>query len=150
MALVDPTYIGVMSAAISLGGAALTWRNARGARMHTGFELARSLYGSLTSPQMCNARDVLGFEGVLIGRESLLGQKRMNGTEPAVRYLDNAIRWHVQEWAKRWPELRQQIKDHVRDLDDHHSLTSFIGLTAAVLHDSPEVAELLELLADPQ
>lgn len=144
--------------------------------MHTGFELARSLYGSLTSPQMCDARDVLEeyrrapqrtrsttkdilptyfamlwcFEGVLIGRESLLGQKRMNGTEPAVRYLDNAIRWHVQEWAKRWPELRQQIKDHVRDLDDHHSLTSFIGLAAAVLHDSPEVAELLELLADPQ
>ncbi|MGX1776728.1 hypothetical protein ACWIGW_31760 [Nocardia brasiliensis] len=136
MALVDPTYIGVMSAVISLGGAALTWRNARGARMHTGFELARSLYGSLTSPQMCDARDALEgyrrapqrtrsatkdilptyfallwcFEGVLVGRESLIGQKRMNGTEPAVRYLDNAIRWHVQEWAKRWPELRQQIK----------------------------------------
>ncbi|MFI6167877.1 hypothetical protein ACIBCN_13940 [Nocardia sp. NPDC051052] len=71
----------------------------------------------------------------------------MNGTGPAVRHLDDAIRWHVQEWAKRWPGLRQQIKEHVRDLDDHHSLTSFVELAAAVLHDFPEVAVLRDQLA---
>ncbi|MEU9617383.1 hypothetical protein AB0D56_38655 [Streptomyces sp. NPDC048209] len=162
------TYINALSAAVSVGGAALTWRNARGAKLHTGFELARTLYETLVSPQMSGARDALEFyrraqdrdlarteavlasyfavlwcfEGILIGRRSLVGQRRLNGTGAAVAYLDEAIGWHLRLWAERWPEVRGQVKEHIIDLEDQHSLGSFVELAGVVLGETPEVRAL--------
>ncbi|MGE7437562.1 hypothetical protein [Kitasatospora sp. NPDC001175] len=157
-----------MSAAVSLGGAALTWRNTRGVKLHTGFELARSLYSTLVSPQISDARDALEFyrraeerdlartevvlpnyfailwcfEAILIGRRSLIGQRRLNGTGPAVEYLDEAIGWHLKLWVERWPEVRGQVKEHIADLEDQHSLRSLVELASAVLGETREVRAL--------
>ncbi|NBE54889.1 hypothetical protein [Streptomyces boluensis] len=50
------------------------------------------------------------FERVYAGRESLRGQRHLNGTGPAVDYLDRMIEWHVSEWAARWLDIRQHIR----------------------------------------
>ncbi|NEA56578.1 hypothetical protein G3I60_21175 [Streptomyces sp. SID13666] len=68
------------------------------------------------------------FEHVLAGRESLDAQRRLNGTKPAIDYLDRMIAWHVEEWAARRQGLRDQIKEHIPELDDLHSLTTFCVL----------------------
>ncbi|GAJ81478.1 hypothetical protein NBRGN_038_01490 [Nocardia brasiliensis NBRC 14402] len=176
MALIDPAIIGALSAVVSLAGAGLTWRNARGVKLHAGYELARSLYGTLVSAQMCEVRDALEayrraaqrsrrdakdilpsyfallwcFEGILVGRRSLVRQWKLNGTGPAVTYLDDAIRWHLREWVKRWPQLRGLITEHVRDLDDQHSLRSLIELAVDVLGEGAEMESLRSQLPGNQ
>lgn len=161
-------YISAFAAAVALGAALLSWRAARGTDTRNAFDLARSLYNELTSDKATASRSALEFyrraesrsgqqtaeildhyfallwrfEHVLAGRESLEGQRRLNGTRPKIDYLDRMIKWHVEEWAARWQGLRDQIKEHIPNLDDHHSLEKFCELADRF----PEAAEHVRAL----
>ncbi|MEV0281199.1 hypothetical protein AB0I22_33100 [Streptomyces sp. NPDC050610] len=156
------------SAAVAFGAAAMAAWAARGTSVKDSFDLARSLYAELTSPTAAAARSALefyrrapartdtetrdvldhyfallwAFEHVHAGRESLTGQKRINGTGPAVDYLDKMTAWHVSEWARRWSGLRHLIHEHTPDLDDHHSISSFCDLADAVLGPADTIRTL--------
>ncbi|MFF9554228.1 hypothetical protein ACF1DY_00130 [Streptomyces albus] len=65
------------------------------------------------------------FEQVHVGRSCLVGQRRLNGTGPAIAYLDNMVKWHVKEWAGRWLDLRTKMEAQVGVVDAPHSLTTF-------------------------
>ncbi|MEU8780212.1 hypothetical protein [Streptomyces sp. NPDC048637] len=147
------------AAALAFGAAALALWTARGASRKDGYELARGLYRELTSPETAAHRSALefyrraarrtqreteavldhyfallwAFEHVRAGRQSLDQQRRINGTKPVVDYLDSAISWHVQEWSTRWTHLRQLIQEHVPELDDRHSISTFCELADEVL-----------------
>lgn len=95
------------------------------------FDLALALYSDLTSQDVARSRSVLEFyrrgsappeqahgdvldhyfallwqfEKIYAGREALDRQRLLNGSSPAVRYLDEMIAWHVTERAARWLDL---------------------------------------------
>ncbi|MFD7337375.1 hypothetical protein ACFV98_15380 [Streptomyces violascens] len=53
-------------------------------------------------------------------------QRRINGTRPAVRYLDAITSWHISEWAHHWLEIRTRLEaDRGESIDDEHSLDTF-------------------------
>lgn len=148
----------LVSAAIALGAAVIALHAARGNNVRAAYELARSLYTELTSKEAAALRSSLTFyrlaetrtaddtkrilddyfallwqfERIRAGRESLVGQRRLNGTGPAVDYLDNVISWHVNEWASNWIDIRTKIKEHVRNLEDHQTLEGFCKLAEEI------------------
>ncbi|WP_158712078.1 hypothetical protein [Streptomyces rimosus] len=152
-------WVAGFSAAVALGAAAMSAWVARGVSGKESFALARTLYCDLTSEGTSAARSALEFywrgerrtaeqtkqildhyfallwcfERIRAGRESLVRQQRLNGTGPALRYLDEMIRWHVEEWARRWSRLRPLFQQHIGELDDHHSIRSFCHLAQDVV-----------------
>ena len=168
------TYISAVSAAVSIGAASLSWRTARGAKTSDAYKLAEQLYDRLTVGETATARSALEFyrragtreaketrevldayfallwcfSGVRVGRRHLVEQRRINNTGPAVEFLDEEIRWHVEEWVNRWEELRGLIQRHIRPLDDHHSLEDFCKLSDEVLGFRQQVQNLREQMAD--
>lgn len=151
------TIIALMSAAAALGAAALAAYTARGNSTRASFDLALALYSDLTSLDVARSRSALEFyrrgsapaeqahgdvldhyfallwqfEKIYAGREALDRQRLLNGSSPAVRYLDEMIAWHVTEWAARWLELHNLLQTHLPagdTLDDCHSLQTFCRL----------------------
>lgn len=141
----------------------------RAGNMQTGFELARALYERLTSPDVTMARKHLeqyrlgphptqsetravvehyyillwAFEQVFVGRESLVRRRRANGTNTALTYLDDSIRWHVAHWATVWPELRQRIVETAGlAFDDYDTVQGLCNLADRVLGPTPAVADV--------
>lgn len=163
----------VVSAAIALGAALVALHAARGNSVRAAYELAHSLYTELTSKDTAALRSTLTFyrlaetrtaddtrrilddyfallwqfERIRAGRESLVGQRRLNGTGPAVDYLDNMIRWHVNEWASQWIDIRTKIKEHVSNLEDHHSLKEFCKLAEEIKPAGPHAPAICAALA---
>lgn len=90
------------------------------------------------------------FAGVRVGRRHLVEQRKLNNTAPAVAFLDDEIRWHVEQWIDRWEEIRSLVQKHIKDLDDHHSLESFCKLSDDVLGCKEQVQRLREQMATEQ
>ncbi|WP_157851651.1 hypothetical protein [Streptomyces monomycini] len=165
-------WVASFSAAVALGAAAMSVWATRGVSSKESFALARSLYCDLTSESTSAARSALEFywrgerrsveqtrqvldhyfallwcfERIRAGRESLARQRRLNGTGPALRYLDEMIRWHVEEWARRWARLRRPIQQHIGELDDHHSIRSFCHLAHGVVTEPDARQAVTDLL----
>ncbi|MEU6965008.1 hypothetical protein [Streptomyces chrestomyceticus] len=167
-------WVAGFSAAVALGAAAMSVWATRGVSSKESFALARSLYCDLTSENTSAARSALEFywrgerrsveqtrrvlddyfallwcfERIRAGRESLVRQRRLNGTGPALRYLDDMIRWHVEEWARRWARIRHLIQQHIGVLDDHHSIRSFCHLAQGVVAEPDACQAVPDLLND--
>ncbi|MFE9572853.1 hypothetical protein ACFYMW_30670 [Streptomyces sp. NPDC006692] len=165
----------LISASIAVVGACIALYAARGNSARAGFDLARALYDSLTSEDTARSRSNLEFyrrsgdcgdggkakeamdhyfrllwrfEQVHAGRQSLMRQRRINGTGPAVRFLDDMIGWHVREWANRWLDIRSQIEAARGErVDDEHSLDTFCQLLAAIEPDHWKRPSLDEAVA---
>ncbi|WP_033324265.1 hypothetical protein [Streptomyces yerevanensis] len=166
----------LVSAAIALGAAVVALHAARGNSVRAAYELARSLYTELTSKDTATLRSSLTFyrlaetrtaedtrriiddyfallwqfERIHAGRESLVGQRRLNGTGPAVDYLDNMIRGHVNEWASHWIDIRTKIKEHVPNLEDHPPLKEFCKLAEKINPAGTHAHGIRAALADEQ
>ncbi|MER5959441.1 hypothetical protein [Streptomyces sp. NPDC001893] len=152
-----PAITTLISACIAAIAAFIALYAARGNATRAGFDLARALYNDLTTDATAESRSALEFyrrgdapagqplpeimnhyfallwqfEKVYAGRESLARQQRLNGTRPAVHFLDDMIGYHVSEWASRWPELHSLIDNQLgpdNHLDDRHTLQSFCKL----------------------
>lgn len=71
------------------------------------------------------------FEKTYAGREALHRQMLLNGSGPAVRYLDEMIAWHVAEWAARWLDIHNLLQLQLPPgdrFDDRHTLQTFCRL----------------------
>lgn len=73
--------------------------------------------------------------------------------QPAVAFLDDLIKWHVDEWAWRWSGIRAKIKPHLAELsphdpvlDDHHSLEAFCKLADVICPGNADVTDLRNIL----
>lgn len=155
----NPTNTALVSASIAVISACIAAYTTRGNSARAGFELARSLVSNLTSADTAKSRGILEryrrgtgptnetpdmvldhyfnllwqFEQIHAGRQSLNQQRRINGTRPAVRYLDAMTSWHISEWAHRWLEIRTQLDaDRGESIDDEHSLDTFNQLLASI------------------
>ncbi|MFJ7949533.1 hypothetical protein ACIQ6K_38995 [Streptomyces sp. NPDC096354] len=166
--------IPVASAAAALAAVATAFYTARGSSVRAAFDLARNLYNDLTSKDTAASRSALEFfrraesrteqqarevmdhyfallwqfEKVYAGRTSLVGQRRLNGSGPAVAYLDSMIRWHVTEWAARWLDLHTKIEEQVGKIDDPHSLKTFCDLAEQIEPENEHVLLLRSLIAE--
>ncbi|WP_353945778.1 hypothetical protein ABII15_32110 [Streptomyces sp. HUAS MG91] len=152
-----PAITTLISACIAGVAAFIALHAARGNAARAGFDLARALYNDLTTDATAESRSNLEFyrrgnapadqplaeimnhyfallwqfEKVYAGRESLARQQRLNGTGPAVRFLDDMIGYHVSEWGSRWLQLHNLIDNQLGphdNLDDRHTLQSFCKL----------------------
>ncbi|MCX5063717.1 hypothetical protein OG895_43270 [Streptomyces sp. NBC_00201] len=153
----DAAITTLVSACIAAIAAFIALYAARGNAARAGFDLARTLYNDLTTEATAQSRSALEFyrrgnapadqalpevmnhyfsllwqfEKVYAGRESLARQRRLNGTQPAVRFLDDMIGYHVSEWGARWLQLHNLIDIQLGpddQLDDRHTLQSFCKL----------------------
>ncbi|MFD4475869.1 hypothetical protein ACFWPU_07110 [Streptomyces sp. NPDC058471] len=151
------TIIALISAATALGAATLAAYTARGNSTRASFDLALALYSDLTSKETARSRSILEsyrrgnapteqahsdvmdhyfallwqFEKIYAGREALQRQKLLNGSAPAVQYLDDMIDWHVAEWAARWLDIHTLLQAQLPPddtLDDRHTLQTFCKL----------------------
>ncbi|MEU7552980.1 hypothetical protein AB0B01_11625 [Streptomyces sp. NPDC044571] len=135
---------------------ALSFAAYRNQRRRTSLELARSLHADLTSGHVQAARDVLGtlvryreqgsdlvaarsayftllwcFERIWAGREVIVrdeGEK-----SPSCRFLDEMIHWHVRNWARDLPMIKEAIQEALGTVHDEDALHGFRQLRNKVL-----------------
>ncbi|WP_181787044.1 hypothetical protein [Streptomyces phytophilus] len=153
-------YLTIISSAIAVSSAVLSFWALRSRNLQLGYDLARSLSTELTSAEISATRSRLSFyrrglaefnddvlneyfsmlwriERIRIGRQSLAEQRLVSGTKPVVRFLDDNIRWHIGEWAIHWPELRSRVQADLRlrgnePLDDHESLRALLRISQEI------------------
>lgn len=159
------TWVSVISAVAAVAATAIGVLVYQGQSRQAAFELARSLHAGLTTGDVVLARDVLGtyrrspaegvgaelsevlkayfvllwcFERILAGRRAMSRRRRANADSPAIVFLDQMVRWHLQEWATGLPEVRARLRHDVAEhrgtsLDDAHSWSSFEALLQEML-----------------
>ncbi|NUR62570.1 MAG: hypothetical protein HOV87_28525 [Catenulispora sp.] len=128
-------YTAISSAAVAVSAAVYAAYQARIQHRREDFELARSLHADLTTGAAAEARDLLGtvvftesppkgkaaadirgayftllwcFERIEGGRRSL-ADRRQSKTNPAVKFLDDLIGWHVDFWRDDFGKVRDWL-----------------------------------------
>ncbi|MFI7342960.1 hypothetical protein ACIBUY_34065 [Streptomyces sp. NPDC050085] len=171
--------LSLTTAAVALIAAGVAYYNARATSARSAFELARTLYSDLTSQDVAASRSILEFyrrapsrtggqtkeaidhyfvllwqfEKVYAGRESLVGQRTINGTGGAIAFLDRMIKWHVEEWSARWLDIRAKLEAHIDEVDDCHTLEAFCDLADSMRvgqEHVPAIREVIQAARDSQ
>jgi hypothetical protein len=157
----DP--LGIVSAVAAVGSLIGAWAVYRGQTRQVNFDMARALHVELTTGDVVAARGDLFrfklgelsysqeiirsyfillwcFERLWEGRRAL---QRKAGSpsarrSAAVRFLDDAIHWHVHVWAESIPVIRSKINEALlasneQSIDDGDSLDALF-LLAEALH----------------
>lgn len=155
--MADSTDIWTIAASgAAVASAVGAWLVYRGQTRQAHFELARSLHLDLTTGSVAEARNQLTvfrlgsgpydatvlsayftllwcFERVLRGRQSMTRSRVPTlRRSPAVRFLDEALAWHVEGWEQSLPAIRTLLRAYVPNLDDAESYRSFEDLAAAL------------------
>jgi hypothetical protein len=150
-------FANATSAAIAVVAALYAARQARIQHRREDFELARALHADLTTGLVAQARNLLGsvafvkagagtdadevrgayftllwcFERIEGGRRALTHRRPPN---PAVVFLDDMIRWHVEFWTEGFEDVRRWIAEQPGGpVRDDSSRTAFDRLSAAFL-----------------
>lgn len=167
--------IASLSLCVSIISALIALAAYRVQRRGKNMEVARLLHADLTSGEVAEAREILGtiiydprritstgeeslqaryvkartayftlqwcFERIQAGRNMIIA----DGDNMTCRYLDQIIEWHVFEWAKGLPIVKDAIEKVLGGLDDPESQKSFSMLCKDVL-SATQRAEVQALL----
>jgi hypothetical protein len=88
------------------------------------------------------------FERIWAGRETMTADDRAGTGGVACRYLDRIIGWHVRNWAKDLPVIRQVLElETGGQLEDEESCVAFGDLCGALLPPD-ERSEILSALKE--
>jgi len=130
-----------------------------GGSQRSDFEIARTLHLDLTSGEVARARDLLGvlmhgtaaqisrldksdartayftllwcFERILNGRRALVQGKLLRRRSRAVRFLDEALAWHLDYWAVGVDLIRAPLTAILgEEVDDKDSRLALAALLA--------------------